>query len=269
MTAETGAAALRSGPSYWWQSYRMMVRWELTNLRLLLPVTAMVQIISGGGFVLGVGLFFSDIPDRAALFVSTGVLVITLVLVGLVMGPQLIAQQKQNQTYDFMWSLPVPRITAAAAWVTMNMVIAILAKRLSIGRVIVKLNTLNLRSTCKEVGIDHVILPKLTASMEITSILHGYNVLNLSYLVKKGARLLELTPEGLAGKQTQELSLPEGTLLIAIIRGDVATVPHGKTKLRDDDTLLILAESPEKLSQVEKLFERSKESPDAKSETED
>jgi len=160
-------------------------------------------------------------------------------------------------------------LVAATESDAMNMVIAILAKRLSIGRVIVKLNTLNLRSTCKEVGIDHVILPKLTASMEITSILHGYNVLNLSYLVKKGARLLELTPEGLAGKQTQVLSLPEGTLLIAIIRGDVATVPHGKTKLRDDDTLLILAESPEKLSQVEKLFERSKESPDAKSETED
>jgi ABC-2 type transport system permease protein len=85
----------------------------------------MVQIVSGAGFVLGVGLFFADIPDRAALFVSTGVLVITLVLVGLVMGPQLIAQQKMDQTYDFLWSLPVPRITAAAAWVTMNMVIAL------------------------------------------------------------------------------------------------------------------------------------------------
>lgn len=119
------ATALRSGPSYWWASYRMMVRWELTNLRLILPVTVMVQVLSGAGFVLGVGLFFADIPERAALFVSTGVLVITLILVGLVMGPQLIAQQKMNQTYDFMWSLPIPRMTAAAAWVTMNMAIAL------------------------------------------------------------------------------------------------------------------------------------------------
>jgi ABC-2 type transport system permease protein len=125
VTAGAPSFDLRAGPSYWWQSYLMMVRWELTNLRLLLPVTVMVQVISGAGFVLGVGLFFADIPERAALFVSTGVLVITLVLVGLVMGPQLIAQQKQNQTYDFMWSLPIPRITAAAAWVTMNMVIAL------------------------------------------------------------------------------------------------------------------------------------------------
>ena len=32
MTAAT--RPLRSGPGYWWHSYRMMTRWELTNLRL-------------------------------------------------------------------------------------------------------------------------------------------------------------------------------------------------------------------------------------------
>jgi ABC-2 type transport system permease protein len=116
---------LRSGASYWWQSYRALFRWELTNLRLVLPVTVMVQVLSGAGFVLGVGLFFDQIPDVAALFVSTGVLVITLVLVGMILGPQLIAQQRFDQTYDFMWSLPVPRATPALAWVTTNMIIAL------------------------------------------------------------------------------------------------------------------------------------------------
>lgn len=121
----TTGGSLRSGASYWWRSYLMMSRWELTNLRLLLPLTVMVQALSGAGFVLGVGLFFDRIPDRAALFVSTGVLVITLVLVGMIMGPQLIAQQRFDQTYDFMWSLPIPRTTAAMAWVTTNLIIAL------------------------------------------------------------------------------------------------------------------------------------------------
>ncbi len=98
----------------------------------------------------------------------------------------------------------------------MNMVIAILGKRLSIDKVIVKLNTLNLRGTCREVGIDHVIMPKITASMEI-----------------------------------------------AVIRDNVATVPHGRTKLRDGDTLLILADSPSKLEQVESLIEKLKEQPES------
>jgi ABC-2 type transport system permease protein len=116
---------VRRGAGYWWHSYLMMSRWELTNLRLVLPVAVVAQVLSGAGFVLGVGLFFSRIPDEAALFVSTGVLVVTLVLVGMIMGPQLVAAQKFNQTYDFMWSLPVPRSTAAAAWLTMNMAIAL------------------------------------------------------------------------------------------------------------------------------------------------
>jgi ABC-2 type transport system permease protein len=116
---------LRSGTGYWWHSYRMMVRWELTALRLVLPVAGMVQILSGAGFVLALGLFFGQVPPRAALFVSTGVLVITLVTIGLVLGPQLIAQQKAEQTYEFLWSLPVPRTTAALAWVTTNLILGL------------------------------------------------------------------------------------------------------------------------------------------------
>jgi len=116
---------LRSGSGYWWQSFLMMTRWEIVGLRLLLPITVFVQLLTGAGFVLGVGLFFGQIPARAALFVSTGVIVITLATVGLVLGPQLIAGQKAQQTYDFIWSLPVPRSTAAAAWIVTNTIIAV------------------------------------------------------------------------------------------------------------------------------------------------
>ena len=127
------AGPLRSGAPYWWHSYRMMTRWELTNLRLLIPVTVTVQVLSGAGFVLGVGMFFGQVPPTAAVFVSTGVLVITLILVGLIMGPQLIAQQRFDKTYDFMWSLPVPRTTAAAAWVTVSAAMALPGMAVALG----------------------------------------------------------------------------------------------------------------------------------------
>ena len=117
--------AVRSGPGHWWHSFLMMTRWEVVGLRLLLPITVFVQILTGAGFVLGVGLLFGQIPPRAALFVSTGVVVVTLATVGLVLGPQLIAAQKAQQTYDFIWSLPVPRSTAAAAWIATNTIIAL------------------------------------------------------------------------------------------------------------------------------------------------
>ncbi len=119
------ATRLRAGPSHWLQSFLMMTRWEIVGLRLLLPITVLVQVVTGVGFVFGVGLFFGQVPPRAALFLSTGVIVITLATVGLVLGPQLIAAQKAEQTYDFIWSLPVPRSTAAAAWIATNTIIAV------------------------------------------------------------------------------------------------------------------------------------------------
>ncbi len=124
MTAEA-IPAVQTGFGRWWRSFLLMTRWEIVGLRLLLPITVFVQVLTGAGFVLGVGLFFAQIPPRAALFVSTGVIVITLATVGLVLGPQLIAAQKAEQTYDFIWSLPVPRSTAAAAWIVTNTIIAL------------------------------------------------------------------------------------------------------------------------------------------------
>ena len=102
-----------------------MLRWEITSMRLLLPLTVVVQVLFGAGFILGIGLFFEDIPSRTALLLSTGASTITLIMVGLVMGPQLVAQQKMEGTYDYLWSLPVPRSAATAAWIILNMIFAI------------------------------------------------------------------------------------------------------------------------------------------------
>ncbi len=115
----------REGVGHWLHSYIAMLRWQLTDMRLLLPMTMMVQLLSGVGLVLGFGLLIADMTERAALFLSTGAVVVTLIIVGVIMGPQLIAQEKSAGSYDFMWSLPVPRSSASAAWVTLNLFIAL------------------------------------------------------------------------------------------------------------------------------------------------
>jgi len=160
--ALTPPTRLRSGSVYWWHSYRMMVRWELTGLRLVLPVTVMVQILTGAGFVLALGLFFGQVPPRAALFVSTGVLVLTLVTIGLVLGPQLVAQQKAEQTYDFLWSLPVPRTTAALAWVTTNFILGLPGMLVALG---VALLRYDLDLHVSPAVVPAVLLTLLTGTM--------------------------------------------------------------------------------------------------------
>ena len=121
----TALPAKRAGVSNWFRAFAVMLRWEVSNMRLLLPLTAAVQVLSGAGLVLGFGLLFEDVPEPTALFLSTGAVVITLILVGLILGPQLVAQQKMSGSYDFLTSLPVPRSAASSAWIALNVLIAL------------------------------------------------------------------------------------------------------------------------------------------------
>jgi len=112
------ATGVRAGAGYWLDSYRALTRWHLAGLRMWLMLLTVVQVLAGAGFVLGIALFFDHIPATAALYVCTGVPVVNLMIVGLILGPQLVAEQKLQQSYEFVRSLPVPRTAAAAAWYT-------------------------------------------------------------------------------------------------------------------------------------------------------
>lgn len=92
-----------------------MLRWEIVGSRLLYPILLVSQVLIGAGFVLGFGLLNPNIDPTAAAYLATGAVVMSLILVGLVVTPQLVAQQKMQGSYDYVWSMPVPRSTATLA----------------------------------------------------------------------------------------------------------------------------------------------------------
>ena len=101
-----------------------MMSWEVRRMRVFLPLALAVQVLIGGGLIIGFGLLIGEIPTTAALYLTTGVTVISMVTIGFVLAPQLIAQQKIAGTYEYLWSLPVPRTTSVAASLTVNTLIA-------------------------------------------------------------------------------------------------------------------------------------------------
>lgn len=109
---------VRSGPSYWISSYRTMVRFEMINLRTFLAFALIIQVLTGAGMAYLYGFYMGDLPEVGRLFVVTGIPALALVPIGLVMVPAAIMTHKIRDTYDFVWSLPVPRMTSAAATFT-------------------------------------------------------------------------------------------------------------------------------------------------------
>jgi ABC-2 type transport system permease protein len=123
---------VRRGIGRWGRDYTSMVRWHLASLRMWLVLLGSVQALSGVGFVLGISLFFHNIPTSAALYVCTGVPVINLVMVGLVFAPQLVSSQRIAGSYDYLRTLPISRSVAAAAWYTVCLICGVPAVVLSL-----------------------------------------------------------------------------------------------------------------------------------------
>jgi ABC-2 type transport system permease protein len=148
---------VRRGPAYWISGYRTMLRWQLASLRTLLPLLTGIQILVGAGFVLGIALLFDDISPTAALYVSSGAPVMNLLMVGLLLGPQLVAEQKAQHSYDFLQALPVPRTMTALAWYTVTLIGSLPA-------VVMSLLVAYLRY-----GITFTVSPALVAAVLLTA----------------------------------------------------------------------------------------------------
>ena len=123
----------RSGLRHLVGSYLTMVRFEATNLRTFLAITLVIQTLMGAGMAVMYGFYFGDMPDTAKVFLVSGIPALALFPVGFVLVPATIADHRFEETYDFIWSLPVPRLASAAATFTVFTFLAIPGSVVALG----------------------------------------------------------------------------------------------------------------------------------------
>ena len=98
-----------------WNSFVSMLRFDLASLRESLVTVALLQLLMGAGMAIIYGFYFDEIPQVAATFIVTGTPTLAIVPVGMALVPGVVMQHRLDETYDFLWSLPVPRLTIAAS----------------------------------------------------------------------------------------------------------------------------------------------------------
>jgi ABC-2 type transport system permease protein len=117
--------ARRGGARHLWAGYRHMLRYEVISTRTFLMFALVVQTVMGAGMGVMYGFYLGDLPSQAVTFLVAGVPALALFPLGFVLVPGNIANLRVSDTYDYLWSLPVPRVASAAATFTTYTAVAL------------------------------------------------------------------------------------------------------------------------------------------------
>lgn len=107
------------------RSYALMLKWQALSNKPLLPLNLVVQLMIAAGFIIGIGFFYPEITPNTAKYLTTGAPTITLLMIGLVLVPQVVAMGRTAGTFEYMWSLPVPRLVFVAADATIWVLVSL------------------------------------------------------------------------------------------------------------------------------------------------
>ncbi len=144
-----------------------------------------------------------------------------------------------------------------------NILSAMLAKRLGAHKVMALINKPSYAELIESGSIDIAISPQtVTIGSLLAHVRHG-DVVRVHSLRRGAAEALEVIVHGDAdssrviGKRIEDIVLPEGTTLGAVVRGEEVMIAHHDITVQPDDHLILFLTDRRHLEAVEKLFQGS------------
>lgn len=137
-----------------------------------------------------------------------------------------------------------------------NVLSSLLAKRQGAKRVITLVNNTNYRSLITNLGIDVVVTPRdITVSTILKHVRRGRirSVHSLREGVGEIIELEALETSQLVGQKLEDIELPLGVIVGAIVRDDEVLIPSGSTVIKEND-LVVLFAAAQAVKKVEKMF---------------
>lgn len=109
------AAGVRSGPGYWIASLRSMMRFDYGRMRSFAPMMIVIQTMMGAAMTLLYGFLYPHITPTRALYIATGAPTLALIPLGFAMLPGSIGTEKDEGSFEYVWTLPAPRSAQATS----------------------------------------------------------------------------------------------------------------------------------------------------------
>ena len=142
-----------------------------------------------------------------------------------------------------------------------NILSSMLAKRLGARKVMALINKIAYAELVESGTIDIAISPQqITLGTLLAHVRRG-DVVKVHSLRRGAAEAIEAVAHGEArasrvvGRRIEEIQLPRGATISAIVRGDAVLMAHHDTKIEADDHVILFIADRRQIDEVERLFE--------------
>lgn len=133
-------------------------------------------------------------------------------------------------------------LVAATGSDPVNTVIAMLAHRFQVDKIVVKLTSNSLRGALEEIGVTDVVAPTMAAAAGISAALQGVSRRDLALLAEGGLQLVEVQAgKDADGRRLGDLEVPEGAMLVAVLHEQEAELATSDTEVAEGDIILTIA----------------------------
>ncbi|MDU2503160.1 MAG: Trk system potassium transporter TrkA [Peptoniphilus harei] len=159
-----------------------------------------------------------------------------------------ILEEEMVHTYD--------SFVAATGIDEANLLMSLVAKQSGIYKSVAKISRTNYDKVLDKLDIDAVFNTSYITAAEMLKEIRGKSSLALHLLLNGQVECVELmirSSQLVCGHTLEDLSPPDGTLIVSIIRGQSMLVPNGKTVLESGDRIILFS-MHEVAPRVQKIF---------------
>ncbi len=125
-----------------------------------------------------------------------------------------------------------------------NLLMALMAKQSGVPKTISKISRENYTKIIDRLGIDAALNPIYIAASNILKYIRGGKIVSVSLLIGGDGEVTEIIVGkdlGIIGKTLEELKLPKGIIIGAIVRGGEVIIPNGKSKILGNDRIVVFS----------------------------
>ena len=142
-----------------------------------------------------------------------------------------------------------------------NILSSMLAKRLGANKVMALINRPSYVDLVESGSIDIAISPQQVTIGSLLAHVRRGDVVKVHSLRRGSAEAIEAIAHGtqemskVAGRRIEDIPLPKGSAILALVRGDKTIIAHHDTVVESDDHVIIFMTDRRKIEKIEQLFQ--------------